>query len=255
MKMLDFKVNGEDESYSATNSLTKIAMVHWLMPVPPIREYYGEDIGIYFEWMNYFLSSMFIPGVLGLLVWILNQSFFENPAKSPLNALFSIFMAFWGALFSIYWSVHQRSLKILWDNLLEAERGLEETREEFKGEPKMNPVTEKVEPHYSSSKRLCRYIESVFIIIPCFAVVFVFLVIFYNLTGIITVEEHGENVFLIPFIAELAAPDGLFDANSNMAYIPSILQVLITMTLNKYFREIAKFATDRENHKYQSNYE
>jgi hypothetical protein len=101
MKMLDYKVNGEDESYDPSNSLTKIAMKHWLMPVPPIRQYYGEDIGIYFEWMNYFLKWMFVPGIAGLVIWILNQFFSEDSAKSPLNALFSIGMAFWGALFSI----------------------------------------------------------------------------------------------------------------------------------------------------------
>lgn len=116
-------------------------------------------------------------------------------------------------------------------------------------------MTEKVEPHYKSSERNMRYLESFFIILPLFAVVFIFFVIFYNLTGIITVEKHGDNVFLVPFLAELASPGAIFDANSNMAFIPSIAQVVLTMILNKHFRELAKFCTDRENHKYQSSYE
>mmetsp|Transcript_35646 Transcript_35646/g.54530 ORF Transcript_35646/g.54530 Transcript_35646/m.54530 type:complete len:239 (+) Transcript_35646:1382-2098(+) len=39
-----------------------------------------------------------------------------------------------------------------------------------------------------------------------------------------------------------------------MAYVTSIGQVILTMFLNKYFRQVATLLTDRENHKYQSTY-
>ena len=47
-------------------------MKHWFMPVPLIRQYYGEEIAIYFEWMNFFLRWIAIPGAFGLGSWILN---------------------------------------------------------------------------------------------------------------------------------------------------------------------------------------
>ena len=59
----------------------------------------------------------------------------------------------------------------------------------------------------------------------------------------------------MPFLADLAVKDAIFDAESNAAYITTIFQVVCTMFVNRYFREVAKFCTDRENHKYQSNYD
>jgi hypothetical protein len=54
-------------------------MKGWFVPVEQIRDYYGEEIAIYFEWMNFFLRWMIFPSVIGLGFWILNQFFFEDP--------------------------------------------------------------------------------------------------------------------------------------------------------------------------------
>ena len=78
-------------------------MAQWLAPVELIREYYGDEIGIYFEWMNHFLKSVAVPAALGIVLKILNLCFYEDPSKSPLNAIFSITIAYWAAFFSINW--------------------------------------------------------------------------------------------------------------------------------------------------------
>jgi len=43
-----------------------------------------------------------------------------------------------------------------------------------------------------------------------------------NLNGIITVEKHGDTFFVIPMLADLAAPGALFDADSNMNYVITV---------------------------------
>lgn len=53
----------------------------------------------------------------------------------------------------------------------------------------------------------------------------------------------------------MAKPGAIFDAESNMGTVTGIAQTICTMILNGYFREIATWLTDRENHKYQSTYE
>ena len=40
-----------------------------------------------------------------------------------------------------------------------------------------------------------------------------------------------------------------------MNFIPSIGQIVCTLLLNMGYREVATWCTDRENHKYQSDYE
>lgn len=254
-KMLNFKINGSSKDYNPDETLTSAAMKRWFMPVPLIREYYGEEIAIYFEWMNFFLRWISIPGACGLAIFILNQLVFD-PSTSPLSGLFAIMMAFWGALFSLNWQKHQAGLRIQWDNLFQSERHLEQIREDFVGTTnklttlKLNPVTETNEPYYSSQDRLIRYLESILIITPCFAVVFAMLICCNNLNGIITVEKHGDSFLVIPMLADLAAPGAIFDADSNMNYAITVFQVVLTLIFNINFRKVATWTTDRENHKY-----
>lgn len=61
-------------------------------------------------------------------------------------------------------------------------------REDFVGEPKVDPITERVEPSYPNKQRYMRYLESFFFCVPCFAFVIVYLWLAYNITGVITEE-------------------------------------------------------------------
>ena len=89
--------------------------------VEVIREFYGDEIAIYFAWMNYFLKWISVPALLGLAIRITNYFLFEDISKSPLNAAFSIGMAFWGILFATNWKRNQYSLQIIWQNLHQKE--------------------------------------------------------------------------------------------------------------------------------------
>lgn len=147
-KMLELKRSIQDgTTFDPKSSLLSESLKNWFVPVQHIRDYYGEEVAIYFEWMNYFLTNMMLPGALGLVFYILNQFFFE-PESSPLNAFFAIVMSIWSAIFAINWNRHERSLCVLWDNLYQKEHKIEGIREEFVGSPIMNPITEQVEPEF-----------------------------------------------------------------------------------------------------------
>ena len=60
---------------------------------------------------------------------------------------------------------------------------------------------------------------------------------------------------MIPELASLAEEGAIFDANTNMNFIPSIGQIICTIILNTIYRQVAEFCTDRENHKYASEHE
>jgi hypothetical protein len=98
-------------------SLLKRSLRNWFVPVDLVRDYYGEEVAIYFEWMNFFLRWMTIPALGGIFIRLSNTFIFE-PERSPMSALFAILMSIWAALFAINWKKHERSLKILWDNLV-----------------------------------------------------------------------------------------------------------------------------------------
>jgi len=73
------------------------------VPVELIREYYGDEIAIYYAWLNFFLKQIMVPACLSIVLKVTNELYFEDPAHSPLNAFFSIFMAFWAGLFAVNW--------------------------------------------------------------------------------------------------------------------------------------------------------
>ena len=136
----------------------KKASSNWFLSVDIIRDYYGDEIAIYFAWMNFFQRWIVIPAVFGFFIFSYNQIFLKTVEKSPLNALFSFGMSIWAPLFSMNWKRNQRSLKILWNNSSNQEGHNEEIREQFRGTPKVNPVTEIVEPFYPNRERNIKYI-------------------------------------------------------------------------------------------------
>jgi hypothetical protein len=89
---------------------------------------YGDEVAIYFYWMKNFLQSIRLPAVLGLLTRLINMFFYQDTGNSPFSAIFSIFMAYWAAFFSVNWRREERSLKIKWDNLYYSERKFEQIR-------------------------------------------------------------------------------------------------------------------------------
>lgn len=42
---------------NATQKLVTEAMKHWLVPTELIREYYGDNVTMYFSWMNFLISK------------------------------------------------------------------------------------------------------------------------------------------------------------------------------------------------------
>lgn len=80
-----------------------------------IRNMYGDEVAIYFEWMQTFMSFLMWPGIFAVIVFIANQTIYTYDS-SPLSAFFSVMMTFWGVFFTVSWSRHQRSLNILWDD-------------------------------------------------------------------------------------------------------------------------------------------
>ena len=68
---------------------------------------------------------------------------------------------------------------------------------------------------------MLKYIESLFICLPAFVLIFVYLIGAYNITGVIK-EDSKYADFVITFLADLAKEDAIFDANTNWNFIPVI---------------------------------
>jgi len=218
-----------------------------------IRSYYGDEVAIYFEWMQKFQKHLFWPGVFSIFVFIGNNTIYTSQ-NSPLSAIFSLMMCFWGIWFMISWSRHQMSLNILWDDFTTKANSYMHTRKEFYGDPIISQVTDRPDIHYSLKKRMPLYALSLAICLPCLMACIFVIICFLNCTGVIRPEHHG-GIFNIAMLSHLADEGALFDPNSNMNMVAAIAQTITTMMINQQFRKVAQWTTDMENHKTQPAYD
>ena len=182
--------------------------------------YYGVEIAIYFEWMNYFQKWLLIPSFLAIGVYLGNSLFFDI-TESPLAGGFSLVMSIWGTVFVVMWRRHCRGLDIRWDDYV-VQHDAEDLRKEFKGLLRKDPVTDQMDTYYPWSSRLVQYLKSFLVCFPCWCVCCLVIVAFLNATGVIRPDHHG-GFFDMPVLSKLADEGNIFDPDSNMNMLVSIL--------------------------------
>ena len=62
--------------------------------------YVGEDVALYFGWMQFFSVFLNYSAIVGLIMYFLRPSD-ASIDNDPYVPLFSVFMAVWGVLFLI----------------------------------------------------------------------------------------------------------------------------------------------------------
>jgi hypothetical protein len=218
--------------------------------VKKIRDYYGDELAIYFEWMNFLQSWLLIPSAFAIFVWGSNQ--YIDIGENPFTGMFSIIMSLWGTVYLCSWRRHCKGLDILWDDYI-VENDAEDLRKEFVGEPCINPITDKPDTYQPTSQKIKQYTISFIICFPCWCVCCLIIVAFLNATGVIRPDHHG-GAFDIPELSHLADPGNYCDPEGNINMVVSIAQAIMTMIMNQYFRKVAIYTADMENHKTQRAY-
>ena len=60
-----------------------------------IREFYGDEVAMYHAWMNHLMKWLVVPSLLALVVAVFDKILYTEE-NSPLNAVYSAIMVFWG---------------------------------------------------------------------------------------------------------------------------------------------------------------
>lgn len=61
--------------------------------------------------------------------------------------------------------------------------------------------------------------------------------------------DDDDLFFEIKFFSRLSRPGGIFEKGTIFAMIPSLLQVVAMVVINKLYIPLAVYCTNRENHK------
>lgn len=157
---------------------------HWLLnqlgrlypfrqPLRDVRDYFGECIAFYFAWLAFYTQSLVLPALVVVVMMLFND---EDPAFAALTGFFrigkvesasfaisSVSLAFgvgvivWGLLFAKFWERKSVWYQLEWGmaSLLDADL---RDRAGFWGEMRRHPVTNELETHFSSRRRLLRQI-------------------------------------------------------------------------------------------------
>ena len=106
-----------------------------------------------------------------------------------------------------------------------------------------------------------RYVISLVVSLLWLAPTVLMMICFLNLNGLIhkTGAKDGNEINLgylrIECLAEMSMEGGYFDAKTLKAYIPCLLQPIVTMIFNKIYQRIAHWCTDGENHRTDEEYD
>jgi hypothetical protein len=206
------------------------------LPITKIRNYFGEKIGLYFAFINYFSKVLSIPSFSGVAVFVLQRIYQpEDRIIIIANVLYCIYVSVWAAVFIEFWKRRENCLAIKWGQTDYEED--EVPRPQFSGTTRRSPIDDEMDDvYYNPNKRYKFFMFSILI-----TSVFIGLVISAVLGIIVLRWQLTDELTFSGF--DLAGP------------VCSSINAVQIQIFNVIFNRVATKLNNLENHRTQSDYE
>ena len=219
-----------------------------------LKDYLGPNIDCYFDFVTFFQKWLWFPLLVGLLTALVNYSLEYTVDNSPVDFLYAWAVMVWSILFITRWEEVQAWQKVketpgnseLWSEHQEivSKRGMEK---------RISAVTGRAEYELSLKDMVLLRLSSEAVFVSITIITMVFMVISLNLRGFIDPEHK---LFYSETLSGMAAPGGIFDANTTWGQIPNIFHVLVTNGFDEVvYRPLAKKLAKYERHRTTKGYE
>ena len=110
-----------------------------MVPEDKIKNYFGEKIAMYFEFLSFYTLMLIIPALFGVPVFIVDQIFDnQTPQMQTLNSLYAGVMIVWTQFYIDMWQQREHLMATKWGELEFEEEEVE--RPAFRGELVRSPV-------------------------------------------------------------------------------------------------------------------
>lgn len=117
--------------------------------IPRIRSYFGEEVAMYFAWIEFYVQWLIVPGIIGLVAFLVVVGLekepysTEGPRESNYTLLaFAMFLSISSTLFDVLWTRKESKFAWKWGtSKLEVSEG---QRSDFAGPWEEDPVTGKM---------------------------------------------------------------------------------------------------------------
>ncbi|KFM64133.1 Anoctamin-7, partial [Stegodyphus mimosarum] len=218
-------------------------------PINEIRNYFGEKVAFYFAWISTLMASLWVPAVLGTLVFIYGVTrrvdswkgkdvmyyieIVKSSSDNSLTPAFAAIICLWGTIFMEVWKRKQISLARQWhvDNFDQ----VEPDRPQFRGTKEVyNPFSQQLLQYYPFHKSMLKYLMSFSVLVMMVMLVFI------SVTGVI--------VYRVWMTVSYCSPEDKVCDLMHGTIIATLLNTLSIMILGKIYEYIAIKLTEWENH-------
>ena len=134
-------------------------------PLEEIRDYFGDEVGMYFSWLGTYTKALNMSALFGITVQILQtMNSGRSVDKNPATLAYSVYVGLWSISFISAWGRRENELRFLWGT--EGLSDIEEVRLAFIGEVIYNADTGKVTKQaFSQNKQLLKKLFSMLIVL------------------------------------------------------------------------------------------
>ncbi|XP_062912691.1 anoctamin-10 [Mobula hypostoma] len=204
-----------------------------LQPINEIKKYFGQNIALYFAFLEYFTIALFPMAIIGVPYYFFAWEDYDK------YIVFATFNLLWSTIVLEVWKRWCAKLSYQWGTLL-MKRQFEEPRPGFHGILGLNPATGREEPTYPTYKRQLRiYLISMpFVCVSLYFCLLVMMVYFQMEDFVIAYDKEAQSFF-----------------SSILLYCPSIIYAVVIEIMNRIYKYAAEWLTSWENHRLESSYQ
>jgi len=200
-------------------------------PFTRVKDYFGEQITLYFVFLHHYYKWLLLPASFGLLVqanvgWELNT-------QAVLVPVFIIFLSFWCVTMLEFWKRRQAEIAVLWGTTEYEET--ESDRPAFRGKHTTSPVDGSDMLFYPRYKAYA-------------GLAYTYGIVGTLIMGVIAVVV---GIFTLRYYMLAANVSTLTEV---APYVASTLNALSIQLLNYLYGKVARHLTDIENHRTDTQY-
>jgi hypothetical protein len=85
----------------------------WLQHVEPVKDYFGEKIGLFFLFLGHYTTWLLPAAIIGFFAWI-NVAADDNSPNAVIIPYFAAFVGVWSTLFLEYWKRKEKLAAMKW---------------------------------------------------------------------------------------------------------------------------------------------
>ncbi|KRX08061.1 hypothetical protein PPERSA_02193 [Pseudocohnilembus persalinus] len=219
-----------------------------------MKEYFGENISFYFEFVKFFQRLLVIPIIFGLLTELLDYIYDkEHKDSSPFESIYCIIVVLWAGAFYTLWKRKEYSIRYMYcsgsKNFIFSQKFHNYNPERVC--KKMDKVTGEIQNYYPKMQRYVQYLKAYIISLPFIIITLAFLVASLNIRGLVD-EEFS--ILYIKAFADMGKDNGIFGKKYFGSFF-NLLHVIVIANINAVFLKVVYWTTKSECHDSEYDYQ